>query len=153
MFVGAINTDLRSIIAALAPAWKGLAVHVGCSGNFTIERILGSLGLLELHSNDVSLYSCSIGHYLAGEPFYVTVKDDRLAWLEPFLAPGIPTITTLLLCTTMLQYWDRDNPYHRRMFGAYKTRFADLHAKTLAKLENGLKGLTPRSLPPSHVLP
>src|SRR5437762_1345713 len=48
-----------------------------------------------------------------------TLKDYRLGWLEPFLEPGLPTITTLLLCTTMMQFYERDNPYHRRMWDAY----------------------------------
>jgi hypothetical protein len=45
MFVGSINADLRSILAQLAPAWPGLPVYVGCSGNFTVERILAAHGL------------------------------------------------------------------------------------------------------------
>jgi hypothetical protein len=37
MFIGSINADLRSILARLAPAWRGLPVYVGCSGNFAAE--------------------------------------------------------------------------------------------------------------------
>jgi hypothetical protein len=63
MFVGAINENLCSVLAGLSPAWRGLPVYVGCSGNATIERILASLGVTELHGNDVSLYSCALGHH------------------------------------------------------------------------------------------
>lgn len=38
MFVGSINADLRSILAGLAPAWRGLPVFVGWSGNFAAEH-------------------------------------------------------------------------------------------------------------------
>ena len=145
MFVGAINTDLRSIIAALAPSWKGLPVYVGCSGTFTIERILSQAGVSPIHGNDVSLYSFAIGHHLAGQSFRLRIADERLAWLEPFLEPGLPTITTLLLCTSMLQFWERDNPYHRRMWKAYRRRFLDLHAKTLTKIQKGLHDVALRS--------
>jgi hypothetical protein len=145
MFVGAINNDLRSILAALAPSWRDLPVYVGCSGAFTIERLLAHAGVRAIHGNDVSLYSCALGHHLAGLPFRLYLADSRLAWLEPFLDPGLPTISTLLLCTTLFQFWERDNPYHRRMLDAYQHRFAELHAQTLAKVEKALAGVALRS--------
>jgi hypothetical protein len=145
MFVGAINADLRSIIAALAPSWKGLPVYVGCSGTYTVERILSQAGLPEIHGNDVSLYSCAMGQYLAGQSFPLKIADERLGWLEPFLGPGLPTITTLLLCTTMMQSWEKDNAFHRRMWEAYRRSFPTLHAKTLLKVQRGLEGVQLRS--------
>jgi hypothetical protein len=48
MFVGSINADLRSILAGLAPAWRGLPAYIGCSSNFTVERILAAQGLVLL---------------------------------------------------------------------------------------------------------
>jgi hypothetical protein len=54
MFVGSINADLRSILNA-------------------VERILAAQGLIDLHGNDVSLYSCAVGAYLSGQPFRVEV--------------------------------------------------------------------------------
>jgi hypothetical protein len=145
MFVGAINADLRSVLAGLAPAWQGRPIYVGCSGNATIERILASLGVGELHGNDVSLYSCALGHYLAGQPFHVTVRDNRYAWLGPWLEPGIPTVATLLLCTTAFQFADRDTPYHRRMWDAYTGRWAQLHAETCEKVKAATEGVRLRS--------
>ena len=43
-FVGAINADLRAVLAELAPRWRDRKVYVGCSGNFTVERILHQAG-------------------------------------------------------------------------------------------------------------
>jgi hypothetical protein len=39
-FSGAINEDIRSLLSTMAPAWKGKAIYVGRSGNFTVKRIL-----------------------------------------------------------------------------------------------------------------
>ena len=64
MFIGAINSQLRSILAGFR-ALQDRPVYVGCSGNFTVERVLTSKGVKELHSNDVSLYSWA-ADYLAG---------------------------------------------------------------------------------------
>ncbi len=145
MFIGSINADMRSILAGLAPAWRGLPVFVGCSGNFTVERILAAQGFTELHGNDVSLYSCALGAYLAKQPFRVEVKDGELAWLGDWLQPGLPALATLLLCTSTLEFHGRDHPYHRRMWDAYLRRWAALHAKTVANLEKGMSGVSLRS--------
>ena len=69
MFIGAINSQLRSILAGFR-ALQDRPVYVGCSGNFTFDastrrRVLASKGVKELHSNDVSLYSWA-ADYLAG---------------------------------------------------------------------------------------
>jgi hypothetical protein len=145
MFVGAINGDLRSVLASLAPAWRGLPIFVGCSGNATIERILPSLDVGELHGNDVAVYSCALGHHLASQPFHVTIEDERYAWLKPYVEPGVPTVTTLLLCTTAFQLADRDTPYHRRMWQAYTGRWAQLHAETAEKIKAATEKVRLRS--------
>jgi len=141
MFVGSINQDMRSVLAELAAGFRGLPVYVGCSGNFTCERVLAREGIGGLHSNDVSLYSCALGAFLAGKPFPLGVQDERLAWLRDWLSPGLPAVATLLLCTTILEYWDRDHPYHGRMWAAYLRRWPELHATTVEKLRVGLEGV------------
>jgi Phage DNA Adenine Methylase-like domain 1 len=66
MFIGAINENLRAVVAEIAHRWKGAKVYVGCTGNATVERIVSQFGPAELHGNDVSLYSCVLGSHLAG---------------------------------------------------------------------------------------
>jgi Phage DNA Adenine Methylase-like domain 1 len=62
-FIGAINRDMRSMISELVPKDGSLPLYVGCSGNFTIERIIAGMGVKEIH---ISLYSCAVGSYLTG---------------------------------------------------------------------------------------
>ncbi|MHB8491189.1 MAG: putative antirestriction adenine methyltransferase [Solirubrobacteraceae bacterium] len=140
-FVGAINQDLRAIVSEASRAWGASRVYVGCSGNFTIERILAGRGF-ELHSNDISLYSCAIGSTLAGNPLAVTLHDPAYAWLQDSVEPGYDLIATLLLCTTMLQGYGKDeNPYYRRMNAAYRAAWPELHGKTVEKVKRALAGL------------
>jgi hypothetical protein len=40
MFHGSIPAPLRSIIYEHAGTWPGEDIYAGCSGNFTIERVL-----------------------------------------------------------------------------------------------------------------
>ena len=141
MFIGAINSQLRSILAGFRE-FQDRPVYVGCSGNFTVERVLASKGVKELHSNDVSLYSCAVGSYLVGHPIDIGIADDELSWMGRYLEPGPPAIATLLLCSEMLKHYQRLEPYHRRMWKAYRDSFDSMHEGTLAKVEKALDGLS-----------
>lgn len=140
MFLGSIPTELRSIIAEHIATWQPADLYVGCSGNFTIERAAwdASTGL-RLHSNDVSIYSCALGSYFAGEPVRVGLREsslDRLDWLVPYLDDGAGTIATMMLATRFLDTVDRaDHPYFGRMLAGWRDQFPTLHAKTRAKVE------------------
>ena len=48
------------MITELVPKDGSLPLYVGCSGNFTIERIIADMGVKEIHSNYISLYSCAL---------------------------------------------------------------------------------------------
>jgi len=140
VFVGSINKDLRAIVSEVTRSWDVEDIYIGCSGNFTIERILKNRGF-NLYGNDVSLYSCTIGSYLAGEDMRVEIKHDDWKWLEPYMKAGIPRIATLLLCTTMLDGLHRDEPFFVRRRKAYRDQWERLHDETCAKVAKALDGL------------
>lgn len=140
MFVGSINQDLRSFVAEITRSWDVTDIYVGCSGNFTIERILKERGF-NLHGNDVSIYSVMLGKYLAGEPMNMAIRMDEFRWLEDYMEEGIPRIATVLLCTTMLENLHRDEPYFTRRRSAYKKQWPRLHAETCVKVEKALHEL------------
>jgi hypothetical protein len=77
MFHGSIPAPLRSIIYEHAGTWPGQDIHIGCSGNFTIERVLHSKfgNDRRIHGNDITAYSCALGWYLAGEPLEYTLRE------------------------------------------------------------------------------
>ncbi len=155
MFIGSMQQDVRAVIAEIAEDWKGLPVYAGCSGNFTLERVLRAMDPnVEVHSNDIALYSCAIGQYLVGKPLTVTIRaeeEDTWGWLGAFLEPGIPTIATLLICGKMFEFADKNTPYHRRMFKAYVKNFVRLHEETVKKAQIALDGMTVNSFYPGDV--
>lgn len=151
MFVGAINQDMRSVLAEVFQGESG-PVHVGCSGNFTVERILAGLGQFVLHGNDVSLYSCAVGAHLSGGFLRIGVREEGLPWLEEYLQDGLSQVATMLLCTEYLKYPGRMEPFHRRMESAYRTRWQELHQRTRAKVEALLAGVTLESFWPGDVV-
>lgn len=152
MFVGAINQEVRSVLAALAPRFRGLPIYVGCSGNFTVERVLDRQGFSGFHSNDVSLYSCALGNHLTGREMTVEVAEPELRWLSRYLQPGIPAIATLVLCGEMLGHYQRREPYHRRMWDAYTGRFEAMHSATAEKVDKALEGLSVAEFHPGDVV-
>ncbi len=145
MFIGAINQDLRCILYEMAENWKDREIYVGCSGNFTVERVLWKAGVKNLHSNDVSLYSCYIGKYLAGEELEVQIVDMEYEWLGEYMKGPIETIATFLLCSEMFKYADRQEPYFRRMWKAYIEQFAKLHEQTKERVVKALDGVKLKS--------
>ncbi len=139
MFVGSINQELLAILKEMATDWLDRDVYIGCSGNFTVERVLSQAGITRLHGNDVSLYSCAIGGLLTGKPLRVGIKEQEYEWLSKYLNPGVDTVATLLLCSEMLKFADRPEPYHRRMWQAYTSQFASLHSQTVDRVLTALE--------------
>jgi hypothetical protein len=135
MFVGSIPTPLRQIIAEHTSHWEVDDVHVGCSGNLTIERTLA--GKFRLHSNDVSLYTTALGKWLSGGKVAVKVRPDwreQLGWLEPYLTTPRDTAATLMLCTRLLEGLENPSPYFTRMRDARHADWERLHSTTVEKL-------------------
>lgn len=129
-------------------------MYVGCSGNLTVERVLAQGGVTEIHGNDVSLYSCVLGTTVAGDPIPVTVSPTSPhQWLADYLAPGIPTVATLLLAMEYFKSAGRSEPYHQRLARAYETQWPRLHAQSVAKAERLLSGLRLASFTCGDVVP
>jgi hypothetical protein len=137
VFQGTIPPEARSMIRALAGGWSTPDIYVGCSGNFTIERSLSDLDV-RLHSNDVSIYSCTLGRYLAGQPLGVRLKEEArplLGWLEDSLDDAAGTVATMFLGTRFFGSVGRDHPYHRRVVAGHRAQWTRMHDATRAKVE------------------
>jgi len=145
MFTGSINRSAKSVLKELATGWQGQDVYVGCSGNFTVERILNSCGIENIHSNDVSLYSCYLGSWLTGDTLSVAIREPRYEWMGEYMKPGPETVAVFLICTEMLKSKDRVEPYHRRISLAYRRHFGEIHGKTVEKIKPLLESIRIKS--------
>ncbi|UYQ61983.1 hypothetical protein OGH68_11095 [Streptomyces peucetius] len=140
MFHGSIPAPLRSIIYEHAGAWPETDIYVGCSGNFTIERVLHSRcgNSRPVHGNDIQAYSCALGWYLAGDPLPFTLREDHeeeLGWLAPYLEDRSDLLATLMLGTRFLQYVGKEGVDYRRMTAATRDQWPRMHEKTATKLK------------------
>ncbi|MBT3167531.1 hypothetical protein HTV80_31240 [Streptomyces sp. Vc74B-19] len=141
MFHGSIPAPLRSIIYEHAGTWPGEDIYVGCSGNFTIERVLAARfgDQRRIHGNDITAYSCALGWYLSGDPLDYTLREEyeeSLGWLKPYLEDRTDLLATLMLGTRFLQYVGRDGAYYERMMEATRDQWERMHDKTATKLRN-----------------
>jgi hypothetical protein len=135
MFVGAINQKVRNYLAAQTHVLKEQTVVVGRSGNFTIEKVLAASSQpAAIHSNDVSLYSCALGTWLAGGRLPFTVREPDYRWLEPYLSDDLKRLAMLMVLFEMLRYEKQNNPHSCRMWDLHRDAFPDLVAETAERL-------------------
>jgi len=124
MFVGAIESEFRQWFALNRQAFAGRTLFVGCSGNFTIEQLLGPVAGA-VHSNDVSIYSHFLGNHLAGQPFNCRIKDPAWEWLSVFLDENPGACIVLLF---ELLKWERqktlfEQRIYREILDTWECRF------------------------------
>lgn len=138
MFHGSIPEDMRRIVREHVSTWpRETPVYVGCSGNFTVERSIATLGR-ELHSCDVLMYSSAIGSYYAGKPLDLRLTPlalEEFPFLEPFVEGPSDQLATMLLCSRLTPYVGKHNAYYDQVRRAYVSQFPGMHAKTKAKVE------------------
>lgn len=138
MFHGSIPAEMRQLIHEYVKAWPADEhIWIGCSGNFTIERVVNALGR-RIHSNDITGYSSALGWYFSDQGVPFTIRDDAhhlLDWTEPYMGTDTDKVATLMLGTVFLPMIDKTGAYQTRMIDAYKRQFPDLHAKTVERVE------------------
>jgi hypothetical protein len=143
MFRGSIPAAMQAIINQVVDGWPVEDIYIGCSGNFTVERVLHTHQRFRLHSNDVTIYSSALGAYLAGQSFRIALKDEhheRFGWLIPYLDTPARIAATVLLAGRLSEGLrsdgtPKDNAYYNRILPAMQRQWPELHAKTVAKLE------------------
>lgn len=117
MFIGSINTKVRSFLALSAGVFDERTAVVGCSGNFTSEAVLCSAAKpLAIHSNDISLYSCLAGAYLLGQEMAVEVADPEYQMIGKHLTTMRGRLATVMVLLEMLPYEKRQHATARRMW-------------------------------------
>jgi hypothetical protein len=138
MFLGTIDDNVRRYIAGNREAFAGQTVVVGCSGNFTSEKvILQSTQPAAVHSNDVSLYSLLLADAMLKTRCELTIKEDEYAWLTPYLfeRSAWHRVGAVMFMLKMLKHEKQKTVYARRMWTHYLAEFDALVDRTAAKLE------------------
>ena len=134
-FIGSVNAETRKWLGNNGPAFDGRQVYVGCSGAFTVEQLLTRYApKAKLWGNDVSLYSGVLGAYLANQAFRMEVREEKYAWLEPYLADEEAKAAAVMVLFEMLKYEKDKNLFQHRHWMHYMNGFGDFHQATIDKL-------------------
>lgn len=145
MFFGTIDENSRRYLAANRDVWKDRVVVVGCSGNFTLEKIiLQEAEPREVHSNDVTLYSRLLGDAMLGRPTPLSITEDAYRWMEPWVEhPSLwHRLAAAMILLRMLKFEKRNSAYARRMWARYETAFTPLVEASAARLEKAAVPIT-----------
>ena len=139
-FIGSINAETRRWLGNNGPAFDGRQVWVGCSGAFTVEQILSRYApKARIWGNDVSLYSSALGACLAGQDFNLSVREEKFAWLEPYLIDVEAKAATVMVLFEALKFEKANNLFKQRHWSHYLNNFQDFHQATVAKLRERKK--------------
>ena len=107
MFHGSLPGTVQQILGSIVKEWDVKDIYVGCSGNYTIERMLKGCTDARLHSNDVTVYSCLLGRYFTGQPLDVKIRADYegpMRFVEKYMTDDAGTIAVMLLLSKMALY-------------------------------------------------
>lgn len=139
MFLGVVHANARRILAGYIPRLPAHA-HVICSGNFSIESTLRENGYRgTLTGCDVSLYTCALGHALAGQDFELSVNEvafPEFAPLSGFMDSQDGRAAAVAVVLDALRFYKRSTEYNRRMFSAYRRRLEELCEATRQRIRN-----------------
>ena len=138
MFIGSIDKPSRTIcenILNRVDKKKKTDVYVGCSGNFTFDRIASSMGF-RVHSNDVSLYSRVIAGIITGDRFYFACKNNELnAIFSQWGDDAKSDLVKIMFAAKYGQFAARKNDFQKTMLDNYIACSVAFYEGTLAKFE------------------
>lgn len=140
MFVGAINHKVRKFLFNNKHVFNSHRVCVGCSGNFTFEKIISGEADY-IWSNDISLYSSAIGYALTKVSFPLKIQENRYSQYNKYIKDEISKIAVVALFFEMLKFEKQKNIFQKRMFTYYTKNFQDLFKKSCKRIKNALSTL------------
>ncbi|HEC91769.1 MAG TPA: hypothetical protein ENI51_02055 [Candidatus Atribacteria bacterium] len=140
MFIGAINHKVRKFLLDNKHIFTGHRICVGCSGNFTFEKIISGEAAY-IWSNDISVYSSAIGYALTKRPFSLKIQESRYSQYNKYLNNEISKIAVVALFFEMLKFEKQENIFQKRMFAYYTQNFQYLFERTCERIKNALSTL------------
>lgn len=143
MFHGSIPSSVQQILGDIVKGWDVSDIYVGCSGNFTIERVLTGVTGALLHGNDVTVYSCLLGAYFSGQQLNAKYKDSYdgpMKFVRDYMKDDASTIAVVMLLSNMATYLGtKPNPYYEKMIDAHIKQWPHLFDAT----ETKIRGISP----------
>lgn len=137
MFVGAVPQQMLAYMQTRCEFFANRAVVIGCSGSFGVEKALLNAARKpeSVYSNDVSLYSCVLGSWMARKPFRAAPNAKAPEWLRAAWGEDKRAVACLHVMLDALEFSKQNNEHRKRMWDAYGRQFAQLVEKTEKQLD------------------
>ncbi len=137
MFRGTLPPDAVSMVADIVKAWDVDEIFVGCSGNLTIERAMHSIGIKNIRANDVTIYSCALGRYFAGEDLGLSLREDideRYRFMQARFADRDEQMATVMMISKYAQIMYKSAAYYEQMRRSVADQWNTMIDKTVERL-------------------
>jgi hypothetical protein len=137
MFTGTTPKEVMVLIKDIMKDAKYRDVFVGCSGNFTTDRLLSNMGF-NVYSNDVSLYSKVIGDVLMGKQTEMSCTNRELQNVFDFWEDSrFKNLIEVMFAMRVAGFHERANDYQEEMFNAFIEQSNKYYSNTVEKLNKG----------------
>lgn len=135
MFIGTTPEEIRVLLQDVLKDRKGEDIFVGCSGNFSTDKVLAGMGF-KVHSNDVSLYSKLIADIVMGKDTEVTVTNrDLINVFSQWEETKYKKLVEVMFAMRLSKFAKMKNDYEREFYHNFIVNANDYYAKTIAKME------------------
>lgn len=136
MFVGTTPPEIRLLLQDILKDRKSEEIFVGCSGNFSTDKILSKMGFNKVHSNDVSLYSKLIADIILKSETEIKVTNSDLAnifslWPES----EYKKLVQVMFAIKLSEFAPRKNDYQREFYDNCLKGASGYYSNTLEKIE------------------
>lgn len=136
-FTGTTPPEVKLVLHDLMKNVKQKNVYIGCSGNFTTDKLMASMGF-DVHSNDVSLYSKLISDIILGKDTELKVTNPELITVfEQWEDTKYKKLAQVMFALRIAGHHERKNLYQRSMYDAYMGQSSDYYTNTIEKLQKG----------------
>lgn len=142
MFRGSVPQHVQNILGEAVRSWDCKDIYIGCSGNFTIERMIGLIGSFRIHGNDVTLYSSILGAYYAGGEFEIRFEPviTGFDFIADYMGDKESRLASVMLASNLTDGISakgeaKKNRHYGRMKGAYLDAWPQLHAQTVDRIK------------------
>lgn len=137
MFKGTTPPEVKLLLQDLMKDIDKKEVFIGCSGNFTTDKLVAGLGF-KVHSNDVSLYSKLISDILLGTDTEVTVTNQELAAIfDQWEETPYKKLVQVMFAMRLSDFKDKRNDYECFMYEAFTSKSLSYYQNTCEKLAKG----------------
>lgn len=115
LFKGVPRRYTRGFTAEVIRKTKPQRVVIPCAGAFALATTAVEAGIEpeRIHCCDISLYTCTLGSYLADRPFQVRAVG-RWEWLNQYMDTPIGQVAGVGLAVRLLQYENKRESLYKR---------------------------------------